>query len=98
MSTAGHTLGELTSGLPSWILAMETDEALHEPVNGERAQMPPISIRAVTVVNRLTGLIDAFAKTHRLEEAFSEMLISLLTRTTEDGIGVLTSSSSAPPR
>ena len=56
---------------------METDEALYELVNGERVEMPPMSIRAVTVVKRLTNLIDRFAEANHLGEAFSEMLIQV---------------------
>ena len=56
---------------------METDEALYELVNGKRVKMPPMSIRAVTVVGRLFAQLDVFAEANHLGEAFSEMLIGL---------------------
>jgi Uma2 family endonuclease len=77
MSTATLTGGELDSRLESLPLPMETDEAFYELVNGERVEMPPMSIRAVTVVSRLTTLLNAFALLNRLGEAFSEMLIQV---------------------
>lgn len=77
MSTSILSVGELESGLESLPLPMETDEAFYEWINGERVEMPPMSIRTATVVKRLTNLIDTFAATNRLGEAFSEMLIRL---------------------
>jgi Uma2 family endonuclease len=77
MSTATLTVGELESRLESLPLPMETDEALYELVKGERVAMPPMSIRAVTVVGRLSAQLNAFAKSNRLGEAFTEMLIQV---------------------
>ncbi len=77
MSTAALTGGELETRRESLQLPMETDEALYEWINGQRVAMPPMSIRAMTVVSRLTGLLDAFAKQNHLGEVFSEMLIRL---------------------
>jgi Uma2 family endonuclease len=56
---------------------METDEALYELVNGQRVEMPPMSIRAVIVVSRLVSELNAFAKSQGLGEAFTEMLFHL---------------------
>src|SRR5579885_132129 len=56
-------------------LPMETDEALYELINGQWVEMPPISIRAVTVVGRLYARLQQFAASDRLGEAFIEMLI-----------------------
>ena len=42
-------------------LPMETDEALYELINGRRVELPPMSIRAVTVVGRLFAQLNAFA-------------------------------------
>jgi Uma2 family endonuclease len=56
---------------------METDEALYELIHGQRVKMPPMSIRAVTLVRRLMNRIDEFAQVNRLGEAFSEMLIGV---------------------
>jgi Uma2 family endonuclease len=62
--------------LPSYqALPMETDEALYEFVFGQRVELPPMSIRAVTVVTRLSTLLNAFAGPRQLGEAFMEMLI-----------------------
>ena len=77
MSTTTLTVGEREPGLKSLPLPMEADTAFYELVNGERVEMPPMSIRAVTVVKRLTNLIDRFAETNHLGEAFSEMLIQV---------------------
>jgi Uma2 family endonuclease len=77
MSTATLTVGELETRLESLPLPMETDEALYELVNGNRVEMPPMSIRAVTVVGRLFAQLNAFAKSNRLGEAFTEMLIQV---------------------
>jgi Uma2 family endonuclease len=77
MSTAILTVGNLESRLESLPLPMETDEAFYELVNGERVEMPPMSIRAVTVVSRLTTFLNAFALKNRLGEVFSEMLIQV---------------------
>jgi Uma2 family endonuclease len=56
---------------------METDEALYELINGQRVEMPPMSIRAVTVVGRLYAKLQEFAANDRLGEAFIEMLIQV---------------------
>ncbi len=77
MSKAPLTGGEPETTFESFPLPMETDEAFYELVNRERVAMPPMSIRAVTVVNRLSILIDAFANANDLGEAFSRMLIRL---------------------
>jgi Uma2 family endonuclease len=65
---------EIIESLP---LPMETDEALYELIHGQRVEMPPMSIRAVTVVGRLYARINAFAALNRLGEAFIEMLIGV---------------------
>jgi Uma2 family endonuclease len=54
---------------------MEADDALYELIHGQRVELPPMSVWAVTITTRLTGLMNAFAKPNRLGEAFTEMLI-----------------------
>ncbi len=54
---------------------METDEVLYELIHGQRVELWPMSVRAVTIATRLTGLLNAFAKPAHLGEAFMEMLI-----------------------
>jgi Uma2 family endonuclease len=56
---------------------METDEALYEFINGQRVEMPPMSLRAATVAGRLHVLINSFATPARLGEAFIETLLLL---------------------
>ena len=61
MSTAILTDAERATKPSSQYLPMETDEALYELVNGQRVEMPPMSIRAATVVGRLYAQLNAFA-------------------------------------
>ncbi len=77
MSMATLTIRELESGLESLPLPPEMDEAFYELINGERVEMPLMSIRAATVVKRLSKMIDAFGEANQLGEAFPEMLIRL---------------------
>jgi Uma2 family endonuclease len=56
---------------------METDEALFELVNGQRVEMPPMSIRAVMVASRLVAKLTAFVAPAGLGEVFSEMLFHI---------------------
>jgi Uma2 family endonuclease len=84
MSTAILTeSGRETKSSPRY-LPMKTDEALYELVNGQRVEMPPMSIRAVTVATRLGTLINSFAGPRRLGEAFLEMLIQVPVPEDED--------------
>jgi Uma2 family endonuclease len=55
--------------------SIETDEGLYEVILGQRVELPPMSVWAVTNATRLTGHINAFAKPANLGEAFMEMLI-----------------------
>jgi len=77
MSTAILTGGELETKQAALALPMQADGPLFEVVNGQRVELPPMSIRAVTVVTRLTNHINAFVKPNRLGEAFAEMLIQV---------------------
>jgi Uma2 family endonuclease len=56
---------------------METDEALYELINGLRAEMPPMSIRAATMVGRVFARLNAFATSNHLGEPFVELLIQV---------------------
>ena len=62
MSTAILTDAEREAKPSSQDLPMETDEALYELINGQRVEMPPMSIRAVKVATRLSSLLNAFAE------------------------------------
>ncbi len=77
MSTAILTDDQQEATLESLPLPMETDEALYELIHGQRVEMPPMSIRAVTVVGRLYAQLNGFAASNRLGEAFIEMLIGV---------------------
>lgn len=69
---AGRTIRPTAEVLP-----METDEALYELINGQRVEMPPMSLRASTVAGRLHITLNAFATPARLGEAFIETLIQV---------------------
>jgi Uma2 family endonuclease len=79
LTEAGRKVTPLPEPLP-----METDEALYELINGQRVEMPPMSIRAVTVVGRLYAKLQEFAASDRLGEAFIEMLIQMPVPEDED--------------
>ncbi len=77
MSTAILNDAERVTKPSSQYLPMETDEALYELINGQRVEMPPMSIRAATVVGRLYAQLNGFVTSNRLGEAFIEMLIQV---------------------
>jgi Uma2 family endonuclease len=77
MSNAILTGGELEAKQASLALPMETDQALYEFLDGQRVELPPMSIRAVTVVGRLYAQLNSFAVSNHLGEAFIEMLIAV---------------------
>lgn len=77
MSTAILTDAERVAKPSSQYLPMETDEALYELINGQRVEMPPMSIRASTVAGRLYAQLNGFATSNRVGEAFIEMLIQV---------------------
>jgi Uma2 family endonuclease len=56
---------------------METDEALYELVNGQRVEMPPMSVRAVMVASKLVAKLNAFVKEGDVGEVFPEMLFRI---------------------
>ena len=77
MSTAILTNAERLTKPSSRYLPMEVDEGFYELINGQRVEMPPMSIRAATVVGRLYAQLNGFAASNRLGEAFIEMLIQV---------------------
>jgi Uma2 family endonuclease len=77
MSTAILTGTERPTPASAHVLLMETDEVLYELINGQRVEMPPMSIRAATVAGRLYSLLNSFATPDHLGEAFIEMLIEI---------------------
>jgi Uma2 family endonuclease len=56
---------------------METDEALYELVNGQRVEMPPMSIRAAMVASRLVSKLNGFVREGAVAEVFPEMLFRI---------------------
>jgi Uma2 family endonuclease len=56
---------------------METDEALYELVNGQRVEMPPMSVRAIMVASKLVAKLNAFVKEGDVGEVFPEMLFRI---------------------
>jgi Uma2 family endonuclease len=56
---------------------METDEALYELVDGQRVEMPPMSIRAVMVASKLGAELNTFVKGSNLGQIFPEMLFRI---------------------
>lgn len=77
MSIATLTDAERATLASASILPMETDEALYELINGQRVEMPPMSLRAATVAGRLYAFLNSFAVPPRLGEAFIEALIQV---------------------
>jgi Uma2 family endonuclease len=77
MSTAILSDAERVSRASKNDLPMETDEALYELINGQRVEMPPMSLRATTVAGRLYVLLNSFATENRRGEAFIETLIQV---------------------
>jgi Uma2 family endonuclease len=77
MSTATLTGGELDSRLESLPLPIETDEALYELVNGERVEMPPMSLLATRIATRLGTRLSRFVEIQRNGEVFVEGLFQL---------------------
>jgi Uma2 family endonuclease len=75
MSTAILTVGAEGPNAKTACEPIETDEALYEVINGQRVELPPMSVWAVTIATRLTGRLNAFARPAHLGEAFMEMLI-----------------------
>jgi Uma2 family endonuclease len=56
---------------------METDEALYELVNGQRVEMPPMSVRAAMVASNLVAELNAFTKGKNVGQVFPEMLFRI---------------------
>ncbi len=79
MSTAtlAETVPETLPGDEHDQVPMETDEALYELINGQRVQMPEMSIRAGMIASELVSELNAFAKPIRLGKAFGELLLRL---------------------
>jgi Uma2 family endonuclease len=77
MNTAILTDTERPTQASVHVQPMQTDEALYELINGQRVEMPPMSIRATTVAGRLYSLLNSFATPGHLGEAFIEMLIEV---------------------
>jgi Uma2 family endonuclease len=56
---------------------METDQALYELVNGQRVEMPPMSVRAAMVASSLVAELNAFTKGKDVGQVFPEMLFRI---------------------
>jgi Uma2 family endonuclease len=59
------------------LLPMETDEVFYELVDGRRVEIPPMSIYATKITNRLTARLNVFVETRQLGEIVSEGLFRL---------------------
>src|SRR5436305_7918795 len=77
MSTAILTGGELETKQASLALPMETDEALFEVVNGQRVEMPPMSLLATRIATRLGTRLSQFVEARQMGEIFVEGLFQL---------------------
>jgi Uma2 family endonuclease len=75
MSTATFVRSAVNPGVISPAEPIETDDALYETVNGQRVEMPPMSVRAAMIASRIGFALNAFARPRRLGEAFTELLI-----------------------
>jgi Uma2 family endonuclease len=53
------------------------DEALYEIIDGQKVELPPMSIRASRVASRLHGWLNPFCRDHNLGEAVMEALFHL---------------------
>jgi Uma2 family endonuclease len=58
-------------------LSLVSGEALWEVMNGQRVEMPPMSLRASNVAGELYATIRLFAKPGKLGQAFIETLIQV---------------------
>jgi Uma2 family endonuclease len=52
-------------------------DSLYEIINGQRVELPPMSIRAVWLASRLQGFLGPFAEQHRLGTVVTEALFIL---------------------
>ncbi len=53
------------------------DDSLYEVINGQRVELPPMSMYAVAVANWLAGFLNEFARPRGLGRAFVEGLFRL---------------------
>jgi Uma2 family endonuclease len=58
-------------------MRVQDDEALYEIIDGERVEMPPMSILATRVASSLHAQMGYFALSNRLGEALTEPLVRL---------------------
>jgi Uma2 family endonuclease len=56
---------------------LETDEALYEFVNGQRVEMPPMSIRAAMIASKLVAELNVFVKGNAVGEVFPETIFRI---------------------
>jgi Uma2 family endonuclease len=56
---------------------LETDEALYEFINGQRVEIPPMSIRAAIIASKLVAELNVFVKGHTIGEVFPETVFRL---------------------
>jgi Uma2 family endonuclease len=57
--------------------AVPGDEALYEIIDGERVEIPPMSVYATSVASSLIGELSIFSHARPIGRAFSEMLFRL---------------------
>ena len=53
------------------------DEALYEIIDGQRVELPPMSVYATWIACSLSGELDFFSRTHPIGRPFMEMLFHL---------------------
>jgi Uma2 family endonuclease len=53
------------------------DESLYEIIDGQRVELPPMSVYATAVASYLGGKIAVFSETHPIGRPFAEMLFRL---------------------
>ena len=75
MSTAIFAEPAVEAIVPAPAEPMETDDALDQVVHGRRVEMPPMSIRAVMVANRMCFAMERVCQAEATRRGFTEPLI-----------------------
>jgi hypothetical protein len=75
MSTATLAASELELNVATLSESPESDEGLFEVVNGQRVEIPPMSLLATRIATRLGTRLSPFVEAQHLGEIFVEGLI-----------------------
>lgn len=62
---------------PANVLVGSEDEALYEIIDGQRVELPPMSVYATWVASSLSGELTVFSRAHPIGRPFTEMLFRL---------------------